>query len=346
MAANPDVSVLVPVRDEGALISSTVRTILGQRFAGEVEFIVIDGNSRDGTRAALDALCARDPRLRVIDNPRGDLASALNLGLAAASGEFVAKMDAHTFFPADYLQLGVDRLRQGDVNWVSGPPVPHGVGLWSRRVALALETPLGVGASGKWFKRSPDSAGERERELRTGVFSGVWRRSVLEALGGWDPAWPVNEDSELASRFLASGERIVCVRAMAASYVPRESLGALARQYWRYGLYRAKTANRHPESVGVSQLAPPALLVSQLGWFAGGRARRAARLALAAYTGAQAVIVARAASRAGREAALLPAVFCTMHISFGAGWLAGCARFGLPVAGILRALRLTGRRAQ
>jgi GT2 family glycosyltransferase len=345
MAANaPDVSVLVPVRDEGALISSTAQTILGQRFAGEVEFIVIDGNSSDGTRAALDALCARDPRLRVIENPRGDLASALNLGLAAASGEFVAKMDAHTFFSSDYLQLGVDRLRQGDVNWVSGPPVPHGVGLWSRRVALALQTPLGVGASGKWFNGSPGSAGERD--LRTGVFSGVWRRSVLEALGGWDPAWPVNEDSELASRFLASGERIVCVRAMAASYVPRESLGALARQYWRYGLYRAKTANRHPESVGVSQLAPPALLVSQVGWIAGRRGRRVARLALAAYAGAQAVVAARAARRAGREAALLPAVFCTMHASFGAGWLAGCARFGVPVAGILRALRLSGRRAR
>jgi succinoglycan biosynthesis protein ExoA len=344
MAANPDVSVLVPVRDEGALISSTARTILGQRFAGDVEFIVIDGNSRDGTRAALDELRARDPRLTVIDNPRGDLASALNLGLAAASGEFVAKMDAHTFFPADYLQLGVDRLRQGDVNWVSGPPVPHGVGPWSRRVALALETPLGVGASGKWFKGAAGSG--RERDLRTGVFSGVWRRSVLEALGGWDPAWPVNEDSELASRFLASGERIVCVRAMAASYVPRESLGALARQYWRYGLYRAKTANRHPESVGVSQLAPPALVMSQLGWIGGRRARRVARLTLAAYAGAQAVVAARAASRAGREAALLPTVFCTMHLSFGAGWLAGCARFGLPVAGVLRALRLGGRSAR
>jgi GT2 family glycosyltransferase len=335
----PELSVLVPVRNEGAVIASTARAILDQRFAGTVEFLIVDGLSDDGTRATLDGLAAEDARVRVLENPRGDLASALNIGLEAAKGEFVAKMDAHTYFPPDYLQTGVDRLRRGDVSWVSGPPVPHGVGAWSRRIALALGTVLGVGGSGKWLAGTPAGSPEEERELRTGVFSGIWRRSVLERVGGWSPGWPVNEDSELASRFLASGERIVCVRAMAARYVPRESLAALGRQYWRYGFYRAKTANRHPDSVGLSQLAPPALLVSQLGWLAGRPGRAVARLSLAAYGAAQLGVTARVASREGlRDAVFLPAVFATMHGSFGAGWLAGCARFGLPVAGIGRAL--------
>ena len=341
MAANdPHISVLVPVRDEGALIATTARTILDQRYAGPIEFLVVDGNSTDGSRATLEELAARDERVRLLDNPRGDLASALNIGLDAARGELVAKMDAHTYFPPDYLQRAADRLRRGDVSWVSGPPVPRGVGPWSRRIALALETPLGVGGSGKWLRGSAESGAEEEQELRTGVFSGVWRRAVLERLGGWDPEWPVNEDSELASRFLQSGERIVCVRGMAASYVPRESLGALARQYWRYGFYRAKTANRHPQSVGLSQLAPPALLAAQLGWLTGRRGRALARLTLGSYALAQAAVCARVAARERtRDAAFLPAVFTTMHASFGAGWIAGCARFGLPLAGIVRALR-------
>jgi len=342
MAADqPDVSVLVPVRDEGALIATTARTILEQRFSGSIEFLIVDGNSTDGTRVTLEQLASDDTRVRLLENPRGDLASALNIGLHAARGELVAKMDAHTYFPPDYLQLAADRLRRGDVSWVSGPPVPRGVGDWSRRIALALETPLGVGASGKWLREAADD----ERELRTGVFSGVWRRSVLERVGGWDPDWPVNEDSELASRFLASGERIVCVRGMAASYVPRESLGALARQYWRYGFYRAKTANRHPDSVGVSQLAPPALLLTQLGWLAGRRGRRAAKLSLAAYAAAQAgVCVDVFARRRTRDVAFLPAVFTTMHVSFAGGWLSGCRRFGVPRAGIVAALARVLRR--
>lgn len=328
-----DVSVLVPVRDEQALIVSTARTILDQRFDGSIELLMIEGCSRDGTRATLERLASEDERVRVLDNPNGDLASALRIGLRAASGEFVAKMDAHTYFPPTYLKDGVERLRKGDVNWVSGPPIPHGVDRCSRAVALALGTRLGVGGSGKW------TADSEEKQLDTGVFSGVWRRSVLERLGGWEADWPVNEDSELASRYLAAGEQILGLRSMGASYVPRNSLKGLARQYWRYGFYRAKTANRHPESMRRSHLAPPLLLAGLLAPLLGARGRQLAGVVLASYAAAQTYAVASVASEAeDGELALLPLVFVTMHASFGAGWLAGCLRFGFPGAAIGKAL--------
>lgn len=341
-----DVSVLVPIRDEAAFIADTARAIAAQDFHGSVEFLMIDGASKDGTRKILDELALEDPRVRVLENPRGDLASALCIGLDAARGEFVAKMDAHTYFPPTYLQTGVDRLRRGDVNWVSGPPIPRGVSPWSRRVTLALGTRLGMGGSPKWpatFK-NPDRR-EDERELDTGVFSGVLRRSVLQRLGGWDPDWPVNEDSELASRYLAAGERILCLRSMGAYYIPRGDLRGLARQYFRYGLYRAKTANRHPASMRRSHLAPPILIaVLVAGTVGGRRARRLAALALLGYSGALAITCMSVAGEAEPgDAAMLPAVLGTMHLSFGAGYLAGCLRFGVPLAGITR-MALPGTR--
>ncbi|MCW2970395.1 MAG: glycosyl transferase family 2 [Solirubrobacterales bacterium] len=327
----PDVSVLVPIRNEASIIRESSRTIVGQLFDGSAEFLMIDGNSQDGTRAVLDELAGQDPRVRVLENPAGDLASALNVGLAAARGEFVAKMDAHTYFPTSYLQAGVDRLRRGGVSWVSGPQIPRGSDPWSRRVALALGTRLGMGGSAKWGSAS--GAGEpEEKELDTGVFSGVWRRSVLERLGGWDPDWPVNEDSELASRFLETGERILCLRSMGAHYVPRSSVRGLARQYYRYGYYRAKTANRHPASMRNSHLGPPTIiLVCVAGVLGGRRSRALAGLSLAAYALIQAAESIRA-TRDGdhREAPLLPIVYTTMHMSFGAGYIAGCLRFGIP----------------
>ncbi|MGE5700846.1 MAG: glycosyltransferase [Arthrospira platensis] len=333
-------SVLVPIRQEGAVIGDTARTILGQRFAGTVEFLLIDGASTDGTRAILERLREKDDRVQVLDNPRGDLASALGIGLRAARGEFVAKMDAHTSFPLTYLQVGVDRLRVGDVNWVSGPPIPRGIDRFSRAVALALSTPLGVGGSGKW----PSSfAASEEKELDTGVFSGVLRRSVLERFGGWDPGWPVNEDSELASRYLAAHERILGLRAMGAHYIPRASALGLARQYARYGFYRVKTAKRHPDSMRPSHLAPPLLLsVAIVSIAASGAIRAIGGLSLATYACAQILTCARVARSADKgEVALLPVVLTTMHLSFGAGYLLGCVRFGPPA----RALwRLTGRK--
>jgi succinoglycan biosynthesis protein ExoA len=341
---NVDVSVLVPVRDEAAFIAETARAITAQDFQGSVEFLMIDGASRDGTRKILGELALEDPRVRVLENPRGDLASALCIGLASARGEFVAKMDAHTYFPPSYLQAGVDRLRRGDVNWVSGPPIPRGVGPWSRRVTLALGTRLGIGGSQKWPANfGPDR--QAEHELDTGVFSGVLRRSVLQRLGGWDPDWPVNEDSELASRYLAAGERILSLRSMGAYYIPRGELRGLARQYFRYGLYRAKTANRHPASMRRSHLAPPALLcLLAAGALCGRRARQLAALALLGYAAAQTIAYLSVADEAEHgDAVMLPAVLSTMHLSFGAGYLAGCLRFGIPLAGIARVASPAGR---
>jgi succinoglycan biosynthesis protein ExoA len=333
-----DVSVLVPIRDEAMFIRETSRAITAQDFQGSVEFLMIDGASRDDTRMILDELALHDPRVRVLDNPQGDLASALRIGLGAARGEFVAKMDAHTYFPPSYLQIGVDRLRQGDVNWVSGPPIPQGVDPWSRRVALALGTRLGMGGSGKWPAAFQAGEREEERELDTGVFSGILRRSVLQRLGGWDPEWPVNEDSELASRYLAAGERILCLWSMGARYVPRSSLRGLARQYRRYGYYRVKTANRHPASMRTSHLAPPAMLaILAAGTLGGRRSRRLAGLSLLSYGAAQVYVCMRVAQDDDhRDAALLPAVLTTMHMSFGAGYLAGCLRFGVPLGGLAR----------
>jgi glycosyltransferase involved in cell wall biosynthesis len=284
----------------------------------------VDGGSDDGTRAILDELAASDERVRVLDNPGRTTPAALNVGLRHARGEFVARMDAHARYPSSYVADGVDRLRAGDVQWASGPALPQPTGRWSRLVALALGTWLGVGGSRKW---SDGMRGEDELEMDTGVFAGVWRRETLERLGGWDEGWPANQDSELAARLLASGGRIVCLPRMGAHYMPRDSLPGLARQYFRYGYYRAKTARRHPHSMRRSHALPPALVLAALVAFTGPRSLRPpARSAVVAYCAANAATSVAAAREAG-DAAGLAAVFATMHGAWGLGFLAGCARF-------------------
>ena len=219
-----DVSVLVPVRNERAYIEEVLAAMRAQQFDGSVEFLLVDGRSEDGTRAILDDIAAVDERVRVLDNPDRTTPSALNVGLRAARGEFIARMDAHSYYPPLYVAKGVDRLRRGDVEWVSGPALPSGGGRVARLVSLALGSRLGAGASRKW-------AGGAETEMDTGVFAGVWKRSTLERHGGWDEGWPANQDSELAARVLGDGGRIVCLPELAARYVPRDTVSGLARQY-------------------------------------------------------------------------------------------------------------------
>jgi len=323
--------VLVPILDEIDHIDATLAILRDQRYDGELEFLLIDGGSTDGTRPILDRVAAGDPRFRVIDNPSRYIPAALNLGLHRARGDYVVRMDAHTRYPADYVAKGVERLRSGDVAWASGPALPHGTGRWSRRVELALTTWLGVGNAA--FRRA-----RTEVESDTG-FTGVLRRETLLALGGWDEESLVNEDGELAARVRASGGRIVCIPEMAAAYVPRDGLPALALQYWRYGQYRARTSRLHPESMRRTQLLPPGVVLAAGSALLPGVVGRIARAGLALYGlavgAACGSVVPRAAAR---DVAALPLVLLTMHGSWGAGFLRGCMRFGAPLGAIRRAV--------
>jgi succinoglycan biosynthesis protein ExoA len=347
-----DISVLVPVLNEERHIRETVAAMQAQRFDGAVELLYADGGSEDRTREILLELASRDPRIRVFDNPRRGTASGLNVCLREARGEFVARMDAHTYYGDRYLAAGVERLKRGDTDWVSGPAVPKPIGLVSGAVALALASWLGRGGSRKWEegaevgKEGAEAGADAERELDTGVFGGVWRRATLLELGGWDERWPVNQDSEMASRFLARDARLLCLAEMVGHYVPRNSLRKLARQYFRYGFYRARTFRRHPQSLRRSHLIAPLLATSVAIAAAGPRpVRRAARACLSAYLLAVVGTGANVARRGRRpaEGMMLTLVLPTMHLSWGVGTLVGMARFGPPLTALMR---LLGREIQ
>lgn len=341
------VSVLVPVLNEGDGVREVIAAMRRQRYPDDaVEFLFADGRSEDSTRAHLEEAAAADPRIRVLDNPRRGTASGLNVCLRAARGEYVARMDAHTVYPPDYLTLGVRRLQAGDVAWVAGPQMPQGTGPVGLAVEAGLETWIGRGGSRKWEAAEHGDGGE-EHDLDTGVFCGVWRREDLLRIGGFDEGWPRNQDSELAARFLRQGRRIVCVPAMGAQYRPRESLRALWRQYRLYGVYRAKTARRHPSSLRRSAVLPPMLVLDLAAAMLAPRAAgRLARAALVAYAAAVLGAAAQAVRRERRlgVALRLPFVLATMHLAHGVGFMQGARRWGVPWAALLRVAGLRSDR--
>jgi glycosyltransferase involved in cell wall biosynthesis len=331
-----DCSVLVPAYNEERHIQASVEAMLAQRFPGRLEFLIVDGGSTDRTPAIVRELALRDRRIRLLTNPRRVTPSGLNVALGWARGRWVARMDAHTEYRDDYLKQGVERLGNGGTRWVSGLAVAHGQGEVSRAVALALKGPLGRGGSRKWVaEQGPD----REYELDSGVFAGVWERSTLLEYGGWDEHWRRNQDSEMAGRFLARGEKLVLVPAMAAAYSPRDSVPALWRQYYGYGVYRTRTAARHPHTMRRSHvLAPGIALALVMSSFGRTRASRVARAGVSGYLVALGAAAIRAVPDAVRpiDAALVPVVLATMHLSYGTGAWIQAARTGPPLAAIAR----------
>jgi succinoglycan biosynthesis protein ExoA len=329
-------SVLIPVLNEERYLERSVAAMRRQRFPGELEFLFADGGSTDRTRELLDALAREDDRIRVFENPGRTASSGLNVALGHARGRWIARMDAHTEYPEDYVALGVARLRERGTRWVSGPQTPKGHGRVSRAVALALGSPLGRGGSRKWGGLDGQPG---EFELDSGVFAGVWARETLLEYGGWDERSSPNEDSELAGRFLGDGERLICIPEMAAHYVPRDSLRGLWRQYQAYGEARFRTANWHPHTLRRSHLLPPALVLDAALAVAGPRImRRPARLGLGLYAAAVAgtAIRSRLDAEQPGDALAVPAVLAVMHFANGLGALRGAVRNGPPLAALVR----------
>lgn len=307
---HPSVSVVIPARQSADTVGDAVVSALSQDYPGDLEVVVAVG-SDDGTAAAAIAAGAR-----VVPNPTGTTPAGLNAAIAASSGEVVVRCDAHAVLPPGYVRRAVETLRRTGAGNVGGMQVPTGRTGWERAIAYAMASPLGAGDARYRI-------GGEEGPVDT-VYLGVFPRSLLEQVGGFDESLERNQDYEMNWRIRDSGGTVWFDPQLRVAYRPRGTLGALWRQYRDYGRWKREMLRRHPDSLRLRQLAAPALV---LGLAASLPAAVVWRPALALPV-SYAVVVSAFGVAAGlreRDAAGLGAgpALAVMHISWGLGFLSG-----------------------
>ncbi len=321
----PYVSILIPMRNEERYIARCLDSILANDYPqARLEILVIDGMSTDRSRDIVQEYAKRHPSLRLLDNPKRVVPAALNTGIREAQGEIIVRADAHAVYASDYIRKCVELLETTEAANVGGVQRAVGTDYISNGIAIATTTPFGIGDAHYRYA-------ENEMWVDT-VYLGAWRKSTLEALGGFNEEWVVNQDYELNYRLRQGGGRILLAPEIKCWYYVRPSLKALARQYWRYGFWKVKTIVTYPDSLRWRQLAPPALVVVlflSLGLLPVSRILGAAVPAF--YLTANLCVSIWTASRRGwKYLPLLPLVFATIHTSWGTGFLAGMSKWGIP----------------
>lgn len=244
----PLVSVIMPSYNHARYIGRAAESVLGQT-AGDLELIVVDNHSTDGTDEVLAAI--KDPRLRVVKIANGGIiAASRNLGLKNAAGEFAAFIDSDDIWLPEKLERQLEALRAA----------PGAVLAYSR-----FKTLTGDAASEEIFPRPAGCVSGRvfgRLYLKHFIAcSGVLaRRDALLAAGGFseDRELVAIEDSDLWLR-LAQKAEIVC-SCDRALFLYRVHPGGASTGSWRRLRRELLLARRHAAAAGPVRHAAAACL--------------------------------------------------------------------------------------
>jgi len=315
----PLVSVIVVARNEEANIGPCLEGILSQDYPHDrLEVLVLDGMSEDRTRDVVAGYTHRGVSIRVLPNPVKQRAHGLNLGIRAARGEVICRIDARTRITPTYVSSCLRTMRAAGAEAVGAAMRPIAETATQEAIGLAMSHPFGVGDA--QFR-----LGKKSGFVDT-IYLGLYRREVFDRVGLFDDAAPViSEDTELHYRLRRGGGKIYLDSGISVFYAPREALRDLARLYFRYGGARAGYVLKHRRFGSWRRLVPPALVLALVGLSIGALVDQRLLWPLAALVGtylASTIGVSSMLAIRRRNAALLGRLclaFPCMHLAYGYG---------------------------
>jgi succinoglycan biosynthesis protein ExoA len=328
----PSVSVVVPCLNEVRYIGQVLENLARQRQSGEFEIIIVDGMSTDGTRAAVREFADANQNVcvRLVDNPARDIPTALNLGIESARHEVIARMDAHAVPSVNYLRDCLNQLGHNGVSVVGAPCRirPGAATAIAQANAAAVSHPFGIGDA-KYRTLTETSP---SRFVDTVPF-GVFTKQLWRDLGGYNERLLANEDYDFNYRVRQNGGSLLLETSSYCTYYARSTFSMLARQYARYGYWKAQMARLHPRSIRPRQLIAPLFVIALLllgpasFWFP--PAWWLLGVGLGSYLILAIVFAAKIScrEREPKIVVLAPISFLIIHLAWGTGFLVGLCRF-------------------
>lgn len=315
----PFVSAIIPCRNEREYIEAAVRSVLANDWPRDrLEVLVVDGMSDDGTREIVSRMAKLEPRVKPLDNPARFTPEAVNVGVGAARGDYIMRMDAHGEIPADYIARGVAVLKEKPEVWsVGGPASRVGKGEGGRFVAAVTANIFSTGNINVRL-------GEREGPVDALAYP-VWRREVFARVGSFDESLVRNQDDDFDLRIRQAGGIIYQTPKMRAVYYVRSTVGKLLKQYLQYAFWKVVVAKKHRRFADWRPLVPLLFFGLTLILFLGGLffapyMAVAAGVLLGIYIAADVVAASTVGWKLGfGKFFLAAAVFPALHVVYAWG---------------------------
>lgn len=327
MSGLPSLTAIVLCRNEKEFIGRCLSSVVANDYPSEqLEILVVDGMSDDGTREIVAEFESRYSFVRLIDNEERLTPFAMNTGIKNASGELIMVMSGHATYEKDYIRKCAEASERYGAESVVGSwkVVPRERNAVARAIARVMSDSFGVGNATYRTGASEDPVW-----VDTGAY-GCYRRSVFDAIGLFNERLTRGQDMELNVRLRKAGGRILLVPDAIVNYYARTDLKTFCVHNFRNGVWAIRpflftdvlpVSWRHlVPLVFVATLVGSALLalVSPVGfWLLAGVAGTYALANLGASL--------RAAIADGSVAFLFlgPVAFACLHLPYGLGSLWG-----------------------
>ena len=312
----PAISVIIPVLNEQNHLAAAVKSVLSPKYSGDVEVLLALGPSRDNTNQVAANLANTDKRIRLIDNPRGLTTVGLNEAVRQSKHSIIVRIDAHSEPASGYLEKGIKILLAKKADLLGGIMDAKGTSAFQKAVAWAYTSRFGIG--GAKFHVGGDE-GEAES-----AYLGIFQKSALERVGGYDESIVRGEDWDLAQRIKKTGGLVWFSPELKVTYWPRGTWSKLSKQFLSTGIWRGDLTRRNASGASLRYWIPP-LLVGALAmgfyWLAAGHVFGILPAAIYLLGVAFLASTAQGLSLKSRVALLI--ALPTMHLSWGIGFWRG-----------------------
>lgn len=315
----PSVTVIMPVLNEESHLEASVNSILSQSYPTDIELILALGPSHDETNSIAKALAKKDKRIKLLDNPRGLTTVGLNAAIKIAKHDYIVRIDAHSEPAENYLQDGIRILIEQDADEVGGIMHAQGRSAFQKAVAYAYTSRWGIGGASYHVG---GQAGEAES-----AYLGIFKKSALERVGGYDEAIIRGEDWDLAQRIKRTGGKVWFSPELKVTYWPRGRFDRLVKQFYSTGVWRGDLTRRDIGGASKRYFMPPLLVLGiLLGLVLLAFGQLIGVIPAAAYLLGITLVAILAAGLSLKSRAALIIALATMHLSWGWGFIRGFIR--------------------
>lgn len=253
------VSVVVGLLNEEKFLPRLIEDFKKQTYNhNKIELIFIDGMSKDDSWKILEDFKNSNHDFYdvvLLKNPKVILSAGMNVGIKAARGECILKVDCHSHITDNFIENNVKIIEEGeDVCGGPRPNIIENADNFSKTLLLVEENMFGSGIA--------DYRKKTTKKYVSSVFQGMYKKSIFDKIGLLDEKVGRVEDNELHYRIRKNGYKIRYSNDILSYQYTRPTLKRMLKQKYSNGYWIGKVSHVYPKAFSIFHFVPLAFVLA------------------------------------------------------------------------------------